>query len=84
MFSALGFMVSYRGLGLRWELCYGALASVFLAGAIAALWRRIGRRSVAVRLPVYLGFFVIFGAFGSKFFIYCLVPLLNRLAHHSR
>jgi len=84
MFSVLGFMVSARGLGLRWELSYGALACACAAGAIAALWRRIGRRSVAVRLAVYLVFFVIFGAFSSKFFIYCLVPLLNRLAHLFR
>jgi len=78
-FSVLGFMVSSRGVGLRWELSYGALACTCAAGAIAALWRRIGRRSVAVRLAVYLVFLVIFGALSSKFFIYCLAPLLAHL-----
>lgn len=80
MFSVLGFMVSGRGLGWRWELSYGVLAGVCLAGSVAALWRWNSSRGLAIRAPVYLAFFVLFGAFSAKFFICCLVPLLNRVA----
>jgi hypothetical protein len=84
MFSVLGFMVSCRTLGWRWELSYGALACVCLAGSVSDLWRRNGSRGLAIRAPVYLALFALFEAFSGKFFICCLVPLLNRVARLFR